>query len=53
MITTLYDEHGIVEQKFLAAHEGEILTALYLDGSKGKVRVLDGKCYKLNLRKVV
>jgi hypothetical protein len=47
MIIGFYSGTGLVEQKFLRIYEGQILTALYLDGSKASVKIVSGKAYRI------
>ena len=46
MIIAYYSKNVSIDTKFIRFYEGQIVTALYLDGSKRSVKIIDGKPYK-------
>ena len=47
MIIAYYSNIGCIETKFIRLYEGKVVTALYLNGTKSKVKIIDGKPYKV------
>lgn len=47
MIIAYYSNIGSIESKFIRLYEGEVVTAMYLNGTKCKVKIINGKPYKV------
>ena len=45
MIIAYYTKNLSVDTKFLRIYEGQVLSALYLDGTTKQVKIIDGKPY--------